>query len=81
MKDISIIIPAYNAENYLNKCLYSFINQSMENFEMMGLKIVLNQLLKAILTNVLSIIKILIMELDIQGILELIKLQESILCF
>ncbi|KZX14828.1 putative glycosyltransferase EpsH [Methanobrevibacter filiformis] len=30
---ISVIIPVYNAENYLNKCLDSVINQSLKNFE------------------------------------------------
>lgn len=30
---ISIIIPVYNAEKYLNECLDSIINQSLERFE------------------------------------------------
>lgn len=30
---VSIIVPVYNVENYLNKCLTSLIEQSFENFE------------------------------------------------
>lgn len=33
MKDISIIIPAYNAENYLVKCLNSLVNQTKKEIE------------------------------------------------
>lgn len=33
MADISIIVPIYNAEKYLNKCLDSLINQSKEELE------------------------------------------------
>ena len=29
----SIIIPAYNCENYISKCLESIFNQSYKNFE------------------------------------------------
>ena len=32
-KIISVIVPIYNAEKYLNKCLDSIINQSYENLE------------------------------------------------
>ena len=30
---ISVIIPVYNCEKYLNKCLESIVNQSIEEFE------------------------------------------------
>lgn len=33
MADISIIIPAYNAEEYINKCLDSLINQTKKELE------------------------------------------------
>ena len=33
MIDISIIVPIYNAEKYLNKCIKSLINQTKENLE------------------------------------------------
>lgn len=33
MKDISIIVPIYNAEKYLNKCLDSLINQTKKELE------------------------------------------------
>ena len=32
--DISIIVPVYNVEKYLNRCLDSIINQSFINFEL-----------------------------------------------
>ena len=32
-KDISIIVPIYNAEKYLNKCIDSIINQSKKELE------------------------------------------------
>ena len=31
--NVSIIIPAYNVENYIEKCLYSAVNQTMEDIE------------------------------------------------
>lgn len=33
MVKVSLIIPVYNAENYLNQCLDSIINQSLEDIE------------------------------------------------
>ncbi len=33
MSDISIIVPIYNAEKYLNKCLDSLVNQTKEDLE------------------------------------------------
>ena len=33
MVAISIVIPVYNIERYLNKCLDSIINQSFKDFE------------------------------------------------
>jgi len=33
MKKISVIIPLYNAENYISKCLDSIVNQTYKNFE------------------------------------------------
>ncbi len=30
---ISIIVPVYNTENYLEKCLYSLVNQTYKNIE------------------------------------------------
>ena len=32
---ISIIIPAYNVENYIAKCLFSIIKQSFKDFEIL----------------------------------------------
>lgn len=33
MTDISIIVPAYNAEKYINKCIQSLLNQSKKEIE------------------------------------------------
>lgn len=33
MKKISVIIPVYNAEKYLTKCLNSIVNQTYTNLE------------------------------------------------
>ena len=35
MIEVSIIIPVYNVEKYLSKCLDSIINQSFKNFELL----------------------------------------------
>ncbi|MDH2299244.1 CDP-glycerol glycerophosphotransferase family protein [Cobetia sp. 29-18-1] len=32
---VSVIIPAYNAENYIDRCLNSVLNQSFSNFELL----------------------------------------------
>ena len=29
----SIVVPVYNVENYLNKCIDSILNQTYKNFE------------------------------------------------
>lgn len=34
MSDISIIIPMYNEERYLQRCINSLLNQSLKNFEL-----------------------------------------------
>lgn len=34
LPDISVIIPVYKAEKYLNKCIDSFLNQDYKNFEL-----------------------------------------------
>ena len=34
---ISVIVPIYNAEEYLNKCLASIVNQTYRELEMMVL--------------------------------------------
>ena len=39
--NVSIIIPAYNVENYIEKCLYSAVNKTMEDIEI----IVINDVL------------------------------------
>ena len=31
---ISIIVPVYNTENYLEKCLYSLVNQTYKNIRL-----------------------------------------------
>lgn len=33
MKKISIIVPIYNVEKYVEKCIHSLINQSYKNIE------------------------------------------------
>ena len=33
MLDLSIIVPVYNVENYLNKCLDSLVHQTIDNYE------------------------------------------------
>ena len=30
---ISIVVPIYNVEDYLNECIYSLINQTYKNIE------------------------------------------------
>jgi glycosyltransferase involved in cell wall biosynthesis len=33
MPDISVIVPAYNAEKYIEKCLDSILSQTKKEFE------------------------------------------------
>ena len=33
MKELTIIVPVYNVEKYLKKCVYSIINQTYKNIE------------------------------------------------
>lgn len=33
MKKVSIIVPVYNVENYLRKCLHSLVNQTLTDIE------------------------------------------------
>ena len=33
MKKLSIVVPVYNVEKYLNKCLDSLANQTLDNYE------------------------------------------------
>ena len=33
MSKISVIVPVFNVENYIAKCLYSLINQTLDNIE------------------------------------------------
>lgn len=33
MKNISVIIPVYNAEKYIDRCVQSLILQTLENIE------------------------------------------------
>ena len=32
---ISVIVPVYNVENYLEKCLYSLVNQTLQEIEIL----------------------------------------------
>lgn len=34
-KDVTIVIPVYNGEKYLNKCIDSVLNQSIDNYEIL----------------------------------------------
>ncbi|SUY29951.1 glycosyltransferase family 2 protein [Clostridium perfringens] len=34
MSKISIIVPLYNSEKYLDKCIKSILNQTFKNFEL-----------------------------------------------
>ena len=33
MVDVSVIIPVYNVEKYIKRCLDSLVNQTLENIE------------------------------------------------
>ena len=34
MPEISIIVPVYNVENYIHKCVDSILNQTFSDFEL-----------------------------------------------
>ena len=34
MPKISVIVPVYNTENYIGRCIDSILNQSFSNFEL-----------------------------------------------
>ena len=36
-KDISIIVPIYNAEKYLNQCISSVANQTLQDIEIIAI--------------------------------------------
>ena len=38
MPTISVIIPAYNVEKYLDKCMNSVLNQSFTDFEVLRIQ-------------------------------------------
>ena len=54
MPNVSIIVPVYNAQNYLHKCIDALLNQSYDDFEVIlvndgskdNSKIILNNLVK-----------------------------------
>lgn len=31
---VSVIVPAYNAQNYIEKCVYSILNSSLQEIEL-----------------------------------------------
>ena len=33
MKSVSVIVPFYNVENYIEKCLETLVNQNLEDIE------------------------------------------------
>lgn len=35
MVEVSIVVPAYNVENYLERCIESVLNQSFPNWELL----------------------------------------------
>lgn len=37
MKKVSIIIPIYNGERYIDKCLDSIFNQTCDNYEIIAI--------------------------------------------
>ena len=37
MPELSVIVPVYNAEKYLHKCVDSILNQTYSDFELLNL--------------------------------------------
>ena len=35
MNKVSVIVPVYNVENYLRKCLHSLVNQTLQEIEIL----------------------------------------------
>lgn len=67
MTDISIIVPVYNAEKYLKKCLDSLVNQTKKELEFIlindGSTDKSEEIIKHIKIKELNILKIKIKEL------------------
>ena len=60
MIKFSIIVPVYNVENYLRKCLDSIVNQTCQNYEVIIICDKCSDNSEVIVENMLKNIKILV---------------------